>query len=99
MTVRLRPSYQGMRALLTSRQMQAAMGGRAQLVDARARETAPVHSGEYRDSFTVTTGIRADGKRAVGTVTNDSPHAHLVEFGSKDFDGQYILTNALDAAL
>lgn len=96
-----RKSYAGVGEMLVMPGMVAAMAGRANKVAARARATAPVQTGEYADSFVVTSGIRPPGRgpaRAYGRVTNTSDHAIHVEFGNEHSRGHRTLGRALSAA-
>jgi hypothetical protein len=101
------------RLVLNSEMMRDAMHGRAERVQERFVETAPVsdepddeHRGRYKDSSTVESGL--DGgphhDRAYGRVTVHDPAAMSIEFGHRAEDGShvegsYTLTNALNAAL
>lgn len=73
------------REVLRAPWMQAVMRARATAVLAAAQQMAPVETGEYRDSFELSDGIRVTGRRrtrrAYGRVTNTAPHALAVEFG------------------
>lgn len=66
----------GARELLNSDGVRALLVQRAEAVAARARATAPVESGAYRDGITVQT-VTTD--RVVARVGSTAPHAHLVE--------------------
>lgn len=60
------------------------MLGRAERVMQYAQGIAPVDTGEYKNSFVVSTGVTRYGglgTRAFGRVTNTAPHAPAVEFG------------------
>lgn len=82
------------------------MLARGEKVLARAVENAPYDIEDkdgthYRDSFTLTGGIR-EGKtrRAYARVSNhDMPTALLVEFGAWNVPRYRILGNALDGAI
>lgn len=99
-----RADYGGIGQLLVSPQMQAEMHRRAERMKEAAEADAPYDERDrdgdhYRDHFTVSSGVQErKTRRAVGTLTNDSPVAFLVEFGSKNNDPHYTLTRALDAA-
>jgi hypothetical protein len=96
--------YKGGGEMLTMPGMQADMRRRAENVMGEAETTAPVgqgrHAGRYRDSFSVSSGIRGQGRsrRAFGRVTNDAPEAPYVEYGSIHNDRYRTLGRALDAA-
>ena len=80
-----------------------------EVAEATAPDATPLGVG-YKYQFSVTSGIRTNKTtRAFGRVTNDSPHAIFVEFGSgehTDKNGRVIkatpahrtLGRALDAA-
>lgn len=97
-----RKSAKGIGEMLCMPGMVANMAGRANRVAARARATAPVETGEYADSFVVTSGIRpATGSRtarAYGRVTNTSDHAVFVEYGTEHQQAHHTLARALEAA-
>lgn len=76
MSIDLRLDRGGMRELLNSTQVRAALRARAEEVAATARANAPVETGAYRDSITV---VSATTDRAVERVAATAPHAHLVE--------------------
>jgi len=65
-----------MRSILLSPGVRAAVRAEAEKIAARARASAPVRTGRYRDSITVVSGTT---DRAVERVTATAPHAHLVE--------------------
>jgi hypothetical protein len=96
--------YKGIGEMLTMPGMEAGMHRKAEKVMAEAEATAPVgrgrHPGRYRDSFSVSSGIRGSGRdrRAFGRVTNDAPEALFVEYGSIHNDRYRTLGRALDAA-
>jgi hypothetical protein len=100
-------SYPGIGELLRSPGMEKEMARRAGKIKDRAEVSAPVgdprtdpHPGRYRDSFRVTSGrgggFRKD--RAYGRVTNDSPEAFYVEYGTSKVDAHHTLLNAAQAA-
>lgn len=98
-----RPSYEGIGELLKSPGMEAAMLAKANKVAARAEATAPVdetgpHPGRYKAAFSVSSGVKhAKTSRAYGRVTNDSPEAFFVEYGTKNNPRHRTLGKALDA--
>lgn len=69
-------SSAGVRDLLQSAGVRAELRRHAVRVAAQARATAPVESGEHRDSITVES---ATTDRAVERVVAKAPHSHLVE--------------------
>jgi HK97 gp10 family phage protein len=100
-------SYTGIGEMIRSDFMIAEMRRRAESIATRARIIAPVgtppddkHPGEYKASFRVsTTKYGGDkGDRAQAKVTNDSPHAFYVEYGTSKMEAQHILLKATDAA-
>lgn len=62
--------------LLGSPQVEALVVSSAKKVAAAARSSAPVDSGEYRDSIKVTTKRQ---KRVVALVVADDPKAMIIE--------------------
>lgn len=96
--------YGGIGQMLTSPEMQANMLRRGENIAKRAADTAPVgdpakdaHPGRYRDSFHVSSGIQhGQTSRAYGEVSNDSPEAFYVEYGTSKQDAHHTL---LDAAV
>lgn len=94
-------------AVLQAPFMVAEMKRRADLVADAARAIAPVgdpvydsHAGRYLETITSSAEVRTHGtRRAVGTVTADSPEATFVEYGSASGTPAYhILARALNAA-
>lgn len=79
----------GMRSLLTDRGVGADLTKRAERVAARARATAPVATGEYRDSITVETDVT---DRVVARVVARDRKSHLIESRTGN------LTRAIDSA-
>ena len=97
---RFRASYSGIGKMIRSPQMQAEMRRRAEKVKAAAEVAAPVESGDYKSSFQVTSGARGGVRkdRAYGRVTNTSPHAFYVEYGTSKNPAHHTLRQALRAA-
>lgn len=62
---------------LRSPKLAAMLQEKAEAVAATARATAPVESGEYRDSIVVQ--VEQHPTRVVAHVAAKAPHAHLVE--------------------
>lgn len=80
---RYRHDYKKFGKVMTSRQMQDAMKGRAEQVRSRAEALAPRRTGAYASSFKVEVSIRKGPKpRAVAKVINDNPAAPYVEWGT-----------------
>lgn len=100
MAARFRASYRGIGKMIRSPEMQAEMRRRAAKVARRAAAFAPVDTGEYKNSFEVTSGARGGLKRdrAYGRVTNTSSHAMFVEFGSSKVHAHQTLRRAMRAA-
>lgn len=64
--------------------MAASMNARATAILAMALSISPVDSGEYIDSFEITSGVSSfggKGTRVYARLTNTSGHAAAVEFG------------------
>lgn len=94
--VRVTLNHEGMRRMLKSPEMQAAVEARAREIEAVAVATAPVRTGHYASSFEVHKHERED--RAAARVVNTDPAALSIEFGARGSQGHYTLTRALDAA-
>lgn len=70
---------------------------RAELVRFTAQQIAPVRTGRYRASMTVTSGTRTTG--AYARVTANAPYSIWVEKGnSRGAPAQRVMTRALPAA-
>lgn len=89
MTNRTRLNHGGMAELLKSAGVRAALTARQERTLARAKATAPVATGAYRDSLHIE---QATTDRAVVRVVSDSAHALVVEANTGN------LARALDAA-
>jgi hypothetical protein len=76
MATRVVMNRQGARELLNSPEVRAMLRQRAEAVAARARSTAPVNTGDYRNSIQVES---ATTDRAVERVVSRAPHALIVE--------------------
>jgi hypothetical protein len=72
----VRINHRGMADLLKSEGVRALLREKAEGVAARAESSAPVKSGEYRDSIRVES---ATTDRAVERVIATAPHALIVE--------------------
>jgi Bacteriophage HK97-gp10, putative tail-component len=95
--------YKGGGEMLRTPEMQAEMRRRAEKVAAAAEAAAPVYpgprGGQYKKSFSVSSGVRERGsRRAFGRVTNDAPEAFYVEYGNRNTPRHRTLGRALDAA-
>jgi hypothetical protein len=87
--VRIKLNSPGMKDLLNDPGVREFLHGLADEVLATAQATAPVVTGEYRDSLTV---WDATTDRAVVRVGTDAPHGYLVESRTGN------LSRAVDAA-
>jgi hypothetical protein len=86
--------------MLRSPEMAAEMRRRAEKVAVRARALAPVDSGQYKNSFVVSSGRRGGMKRdrAFGRVTNTAPYAMHVETGTSRTPAHHTLRRSMQAA-
>lgn len=89
MATRVTLNSAGVAALLRSRGVDQALEILARRVEARAKATAPVETGEYRDSIHVETRLRG---RVVKRIGSGVDHARVVEAKTGN------LARALDAA-
>lgn len=87
--VKVKLNSAGMKSLLNDAGVAAELERRGQAVLATARATAPVDSGEYRNSLFL---IPATTDRAVVRVGTRAPHGGIVEWRTGN------LARALDAA-
>lgn len=89
-------SYKGIGRMLRSEFLKQDMVRRAERVKRAAEATAPVESGEYKASFSVSSGEQSTGGRRVyARVENDSDHAAMVEFGNSKVDAHHTMRRAL----
>lgn len=79
----------GVEALLNSSQTRSLLTDKAGAVESAAKSSAPVASGEYRDSIHLEQDTT---DRAVVRVVASAPHAYVVEANTGN------LARALDAA-
>ena len=77
MAVVVKPLGRGIIAMMKEGWVASNMEERAERVAAAARESAPVATGEYRQSIKVV--VEEHPERAAAHVTSDAPHAMLVE--------------------
>jgi len=93
-----RLDYKGMGEVLRGEIGLAAVLPHAEKVKAKAEAIAPdappIGEG-YKYEFSIETGIKDDGTRAVATVLNSSEHAFYVEFGTKTTPRHRVLGRAL----
>lgn len=87
--VKIKLNSPGMKSLLNDAGVAAELERRGQAVLATARATAPVDSGEYRNSLFL---ISATTDRAVVRVGTRAPHGGVVEWRTGN------LAKALDSA-
>jgi hypothetical protein len=96
-----RADYRGIGRLLKSPEMQALMALHAHRAKAVAEAIAPVdptsgHPGRYKASFVVTSGVRrGHSGRAYARLSNTSPEAVYVEYGTRNNDAHHTLLRAL----
>lgn len=77
MPLRVKINSAGIREVLQSSEVEAALVDIAEPIAATARANAPVRSGQYRDSIEVVVDHHKD--RVVAHVTAKAPHALIVE--------------------
>ncbi len=75
--VKIKLNSAGMRDLLNGNEVESFLEGRGEAVLRAAQSSAPVASGEYRDSLRMWTEQHAT--RVVVRVGSDVPHAYVVE--------------------
>lgn len=99
-------SYTGIGEMLVAPFMVEAMRARAEKAKVFAEEIAPVydgsgrddHRGRYKASFSVSAGVHEHKtRRAYGRVTNDSPEAFFVEYGTRNNPAHHVLLKSIDA--
>ena len=78
--VRVKTSRSGINRMVRSEMMRREVERRAERVLFVAQQLAPVRTGRYRASITVTSGTRATG--AYAQVTANAPYSVFVEFGN-----------------
>lgn len=83
-------NHRGLRSLLSHPGVVADLQRRGEAVAARARSTAPVQTGAYRDGITV--WVEEHPSRTVVKIGSSAPHAAVVEADAGS------LSAALDAA-
>lgn len=76
MATRVKLKSAGVRALLNSGETRSLLTSKAEPILDRARSSAPVASGAYRDSLQL---VQDSTDRAVVRVTSTAPHAMVVE--------------------
>lgn len=85
-----RTDVAGMAAFLQDRSIfEGVLTEVAESIKTEAERTAPVRTGNYASSFSVSVSVEptfggkfGDVPRVVARVTNDSPHAGFVEYGN-----------------
>lgn len=93
--MRIRTDPAAVKALESSRDTENALRVKAEQAMAYAVTIAPVDTGRYKASFHVTTGRRGD--RVYARVSNDTPYAVYLEFGTRHMRAQRILQRSIDA--
>ncbi|EPD94608.1 HK97 gp10 family phage protein [Streptomyces albus] len=106
MPARFKMSRKGVGELLRSREVEAEMLRRANVIKGVAVPISPVgtaawdpHPGLYKASWH-TTSTRRGGRRrnrAVATVWNSAPHARWVEYGTERVHAHHVLLRAAQA--
>lgn len=100
-------SYAGVGAMLRSDFLKDEMGRRGERVLAQCIATAPVyrgrddpHRGRYKESFSMTTTNNGGwkGDRAAAIISNGSPEARWVEYGTSRQLAHHTMLNALMSA-
>lgn len=93
-TIRYKPDFAGTDRLMCGPEMEAVVKAVAQAGRAFAESISPHHTGEYAASFHVSSTRRGGPRhdRAAAYLTNDSPHAVLVEV----VDGYHVMARAAD---
>lgn len=89
MATKIKLNSAGIKKLLNSSGVRADLTSRAERVLSAAESSAPVASGEYRDSLHL---AQDTTDRAVVRVASDAPHALVVEANTGN------LSRALDSA-
>ncbi len=88
------PSDADYKDMMTSREMTSVVDAAAQAGADHARSVSPVDTGEYRDSFSVETGVVGD--RVEARIVNDAPHAIVVESGTPTQPVRNVLAQTAD---
>lgn len=97
MRMRFVPNAAGIEQVARGRQLGEFVGKLADRVLAEARRSAPVTTGDYRDSLASgPADLTVDGWEA--QVGSSDPFWHLVEFGSVNNPPYRVLSNAVTAA-
>ncbi|MEU3355273.1 HK97 gp10 family phage protein [Streptomyces sp. NPDC037389] len=94
--VKVRVYRKGIRAMLNTAMVATAMVHAGEVIAARARASAPVETGVYRDSFEVWGQRRMGAKRdrAGAVVINTARHAMAVEYGTAGTPAHHTLWRA-----
>ena len=105
MAAKFKMSRKGVGQLLKLPEIEAEMLRRAELIKNVAESIAPIggpgdpHAGAYKASFS-TSSTRRGGRRkdrATATVTNSSPYARWVEYGTEKVHAHHVLLRAARA--
>lgn len=70
-------------------QIEAGLDERAQRLLNSWEGSSPEDSGDYKEGFEIRSMTGPDGQ-PIRRVSNQSKHAHIVEYGSEDQQGQYV---------
>lgn len=103
MAIKYKASYSGIGQMLVSDFLQDEMHARILQAKELAENIAPVdesgpHPGRYKAAFVVEYGVRGGKEpRAYGRLTNVSPEALAVEFGTQNNPAHHVLVRSLDA--
>lgn len=87
MTIKIDLNSRGVAQVLSSAEVYAALRAEAEEVAARARASAPVNTGDYRNSIRVETGPSLIDGRARAIVLASAPHARVVEARTGNLSG------------
>lgn len=101
-TARFKMDRRGVGQLLRSRELEAEMLRRAELIRQVAEGISPVggmgdpHPGQYKSSWKTSSTDRGGRRRdrATATVSNSSYYARWVEYGTERYPGQHVLLRA-----
>ena len=88
--------HAGMAELARAAFLAAELERRGERIRARAEELSPVRTGRYRRSWRLTVTIRDGTIHA--QVSNDTPYAPYLEYGTRYMRRQRVLGRAIDAA-
>jgi hypothetical protein len=95
MPARFEADHAGLRAMLGTPEMVAALHSFADVIEERAVQISPIRTGRYVNSWRVTSGVR--NGVAWSRVANIAPYAGFLETGTRYMKRQRILGRAVDA--